>query len=167
MCSRINTFFISITLSVSALNVCIDFVTEKKWRFPLRISIVNVNKAAVSSGFVNVYLRNPCWETSSIVTTLYVHQLFLMLLWFLIMTESFSNSNISKCILTFFRFLFSCWLFYIITYIIATVDCDFYSVFSRMLLRRQWWRTFFLITKFQIVSRHFICFLILFLMSFL
>ena len=47
-----------------------------------------------------------------------------------IMTENISNNNICKCILTFLRFLFSCWCFHMDTYIMETVDSDLCSDFS-------------------------------------
>ena len=40
---------------------------HKKWSFPLRISLVNVTKSAVSGGFGHIYWRNPWWKTSFFV----------------------------------------------------------------------------------------------------
>ena len=36
-----------------------DISLHKKWSFPLRISLVNVTKSAVSCGFGHIYWRNP------------------------------------------------------------------------------------------------------------
>ena len=40
---------------------------HKKWRFPLRISIVNVTKSAGNCGFVYIYWTNPQWKNSFFV----------------------------------------------------------------------------------------------------
>ena len=40
---------------------------HKKWSFPLRISLVNVTKSAVSYGFGHIYWSNPLWKTSFFV----------------------------------------------------------------------------------------------------
>ena len=38
-------------------------ILHKKWSFPLRISLVNVTKSAVSCGFGHIYWRNSRWKT--------------------------------------------------------------------------------------------------------
>ena len=42
-------------------------ILYKKWTFPWRISLVNVNEAAVSCRFGHIYWRNPKWKTSFFV----------------------------------------------------------------------------------------------------
>ena len=42
---------------------CNPITLHKKWNFPLRISLVNVTKSAVSCGFGHIYQRNPQWKT--------------------------------------------------------------------------------------------------------
>ena len=37
---------------------------NKKWSFPLRISLVNVTKSAGNWGFGHIYWGNPQWKTS-------------------------------------------------------------------------------------------------------
>ena len=39
------------------------FSLHEKSSLPLRISLVNVTKSAVSSGFSHIYRRNPYWKT--------------------------------------------------------------------------------------------------------
>ena len=46
--------------------LCLTYVSisrHKRWRFSLRISLVNVTKFAVSCGFSNIYWRNLYWKT--------------------------------------------------------------------------------------------------------
>ena len=48
-------------------NIFLFMVLHKKWRFPLKISSVNVAKSAVSCGFGHIYWRNLYWKTSFFV----------------------------------------------------------------------------------------------------
>ena len=71
---------ISVTFSFDTLEDIIpllqNFLTDrderprysnKKWRFPLRISSVNVTKSSDFCGFGHIYWRNPQWKTSFFV----------------------------------------------------------------------------------------------------
>ena len=40
----------------------VAFILDKKWSFPLRVSLVNVSKSAVFCGFFHIYWRNLKWE---------------------------------------------------------------------------------------------------------
>ena len=55
------------SLKFSLVLLFMKHTLRKKWRFPLRISSVNVTKPAVSSRFAHIYRRNPLRKSSFFV----------------------------------------------------------------------------------------------------
>ena len=54
--------YTAMVLNVPVLNY--TSTLQKKKRFPLRISLVNITKSAENCGFIYIYWRNPWWKTS-------------------------------------------------------------------------------------------------------